>query len=90
MVETFVAAADLVTAIPSTLNDLKWPIGLLVAFAGTVIAGFRIHKGAASAFGIMLIAMVMGAAIIGSSGLLATIKQTLDNHSGITTGQYGR
>lgn len=90
MIVTTLAAGDLVTAIPSMWNDLRVPLAIVAVMVGAILAAFGLHKGMGTAIGRFIGAVVLAALIMGSSGLIATVKQTVDNHGGLTVGQYGR
>ncbi|HUO37835.1 MAG TPA: hypothetical protein VMU34_08340 [Mycobacterium sp.] len=90
MVETFVAAGDLVTAIPSMWNDLRVPLAIVAIFIGGGVAVMKLHHGVGKAIGVAIGAAVLAAVILGSSGLVETAKQTIDRHGGISVGQFGR
>lgn len=91
MIETTLAAADLVTAIPALWEDLKVPLAILVIAAGVAGAIVSFHKGFGSAAGKLIGGIAMSAIVLGAVGLSASFKTTMDNHcNGCTIGQYGR
>jgi len=90
MVETTQAAADLFSAIPSMWSDGRVTAAIVVIAIGAIIAIAKIHHGIGKAIGLFLGAVVLGGLVLGSTGALASIKHTLDNHGGITSGDYGR
>jgi hypothetical protein len=90
MIVQTLAAGDLVTAIPAMWNDLRVPLAIIAVMVGAFVAAFGLHKGLGTAIGRFIGAVILAALIMGSSGLIATVKQTVDNHGGLTVGQYGR
>jgi len=91
MIIQTLAAGDLVTVIPSLWNDLRVPLGVLALAAGAIAAlKMLVSKGIASAIGMVVGGAVVATAILGGQGLMASVKQTVDNHGGLTVGQYGR
>jgi hypothetical protein len=90
MIVQTLAAGDLFTAIPSMWNDARVPLAIVVIAIGAIIAASKLSKGVGTAIGLFIAAAVLAALVIGSSGLVATIKQTTDVHGGLTVGQYGR
>ncbi|MBV8346629.1 MAG: hypothetical protein JOZ49_03560 [Mycolicibacterium sp.] len=90
MVERVVAAADLFTGIPSMWSDGRVTVGIIVLAVGAIIAACTLHKGVGKAIGVFIGACILAALVLGSSGILASVKHTTDNHGGITAGDYGR
>lgn len=90
MIETVVAAADLVNAIPSLWEAIKIPASIVLLGVGTGSAVVSLHRGIGTAAGKLIGAMALSALVLGGVGLTNSIKVTLDRHTGgITTGQYG-
>lgn len=90
MIETAVAAADLVNAIPSLWEAIKVPGAILLVMVGLGGAIFSLHRGIGTAAGKLIGAIALGVATLGAVGLLASGKTTIDRHTGgVLTGQYG-
>ncbi|WP_204800987.1 hypothetical protein [Mycobacterium riyadhense] len=90
MIETVVASADLVNAIPSLWEAIKVPASIALLMTGTASAIFSLHRGIGTAAGKLIGAMALGALVLGGAGLMHSFKTTLDRHTGgVTTGQYG-
>ncbi|MFV1504237.1 hypothetical protein [Mycobacterium kansasii] len=91
MIETIVAAADLVNAVPSLWEAIKIPLSVTLLAAGAGSAIFSLHRGFGTAAGKLIGAMALGALMLGGVGLTNSLKATIDRHSGgVTIGQYGR
>lgn len=91
MIETAVAAADLVNAIPSLWEAIKVPGAILMMMAGLGGAIVSLHRGIGSAAGKLIGAIALGSLALGGVGLMASVKGTIDHHTGgVLTGQYGR
>ncbi|MCP9276836.1 hypothetical protein [Mycolicibacterium arenosum] len=90
MITSTLAAADIVTAIPSLWEAIKVPVCILMIMAGTGSAIFSLHRGFGSAAGKMIGGIALAALALGAVGLTVSAKETLDRHSGgILVGQYG-
>lgn len=91
MVETTLAAADLITAIPSLWESLKVPLSILVIIGGVVACIISIHRGIGTAAGKLIGAIALSSVVLGAVGLSASGKTTLDRRcNGCTVGQYGQ
>ncbi|MBU8819254.1 hypothetical protein KL864_25500 [Mycolicibacterium goodii] len=91
MTESYLAATDLVTAIPSFWESIKVPLSIIVIVAAVVAAIISIRKGIGSALGVLIGGIAIAALVLGAVGLTASFKETLDKHcNGCTVGQYGR
>lgn len=91
MIENTLAAADLITAIPSLWESLKVPLSIIVIVAGVVMAIVAMKRGIGSAAGALVGAIALSAVVLGAVGLSGSFKTTLDRHcDGCTVGQYGR
>ncbi|MEX3649221.1 MULTISPECIES: hypothetical protein [Mycolicibacterium] len=91
MIETTLAAADLVTAIPAFWEDLKIPLSILVIAAGVAGAIVSFHKGFGTAAGKLIGGIAMSAIVLAAVGLSYSVKTTMDKHcNGCSVGQYGR
>lgn len=90
MVETIVAAADFVNAIPSLWEAIKVPAAIVLLMVGAASAIISLHRGIGTAAGKLIGAIALGALTLGAVGLMYSFKETLDHHTGgVTTGQYG-
>jgi hypothetical protein len=90
MMQTAVAAADLINAVPSLWEALKVPGALVLLMAGTAGAIVSLHRGVGTAAGKLIGAIALGALVVGGVGLMASVKTTIDHHTGgVLTGQYG-
>ncbi len=90
MVETVVAAADLVNSIPSMWEAIKVPCAILLIVAGVGGAITSLHKGFGTAAGKLLGGIALGAFALGAVGLMASVDTTVNRHTGgVLTGQYG-
>lgn len=90
MIETAIAAADLVNAVPSLWEALKVPGAILLLMAGLAGAIVSLHRGVGTAAGKLIGAIALGALVLGGVGLMASFKTTIDHHTGgVLTGQYG-
>lgn len=91
MIETYVAAADLVNAIPSLWESIKVPASIVMLMVGAGSAIFSLHRGVGTAAGKIVGGIALGALILGGVGAMASFKETLDRHTGgVTIGQYAR
>jgi hypothetical protein len=90
MIETVVAAADFVNAIPSLWEAIKVPGAILLMIVGLGSAGASLHRGIGTAAGKLVGSIALGALAVGGVGLMTSVKTTIDHHTGgLTTGQYG-
>ena len=93
MVQTVMAAGDLMTAIPSFWNDLRVPLGIVVIIGGTVAGIMKLTHGIAKAGGLIIGGFMLAALVWSGPSIAMSIKHTLDRHTGgATTGvsQYGQ
>ncbi|MEB3031782.1 hypothetical protein [[Mycobacterium] nativiensis] len=90
MIETFTAAADLMNAIPTLWQSAKYPAAAAMTAVGVGSGIHGLTKGFGTAAARMIGGIALAALVIGSDGLTASTKTTIDRHGGITTGQYGR
>jgi hypothetical protein len=90
MIETVFAAADFVNAIPSLWEAIKVPGAILLIMVGVGSAIASLHRGIGTAAGKLIGGIALGALALGGVGLMASIKTTIDHHTGgLTIGQYG-
>lgn len=90
MVETYLAAGDLLTAIPSLWQAAQVPLAIIAIFVGAIAGAFALARGFGAAMGRVLGGIAVAAIILGAVGLAVSLKGTVDKHGGgITTGQYG-
>lgn len=90
MIESVLAATDIVTAIPSLWEAIKVPVCILIIMAGAGSAIFSLHRGFGSAAGKMIGGIALAALALGAVGLTVSTKQTIDRHTGgVLIGQYG-
>ena len=89
MIETTLAAGDLLTAIPGLWDAARIPLAIIAIAVGGVSGAFSLTRGFGAAAGKVLGGVAI-AAIIGA-GLATSVKGTVDKHGGgITTGQFGQ
>jgi hypothetical protein len=91
MVETAIAAADIVNAIPSLWEAIKIPGAITLIFVGLIGAIISLHKGVGAAAGKLLGGIMLGVMVLGAVGLMVSAKTTIDRHTGgVLVGQYGQ
>jgi uncharacterized membrane protein len=85
------AAGDLLTAVPSLWNDMRWPMAIVMIISGAVAGAMKLMHGFASAAGKVIGGIALAALVLGAIGLAASFKMTADRHTGgVTVGQYGQ
>lgn len=90
MVETVMAAADLVNAIPSLWEAIRVPGAILLIMVGVGSAITSLHRGIGTAAGKLIGGIALGAVTLGAVGLVVSSKATIDRHTGgVMIGQYG-
>jgi len=91
MIETYVAAADFVNAIPSLWEAIKVPASVVMLAVGAFSGIFSLLRGVGTAAGKIVGGFALGALVFGGVGAMYSVKETVDRHSGgLTIGQYGR
>lgn len=91
MITTTLAAGDLLTAIPSLWNDMRYPAAICLIIAGVGGAIFSIHKGFGAAAGKLIGAIALAAIALGAVGLTVSFENTVNRHgNNVLTGQYGQ
>ena len=91
MITTTVAAGDLLTAIPSLWNDMRYPLAICLIIAGIAGAIVSIHKGFGAAAGKLIGAIALAALALGAVGLTVSFQETVNRHgNNVLTGQYGQ
>lgn len=91
MVETTLAAGDLLTAIPSLWDSARIPLAIIAIAVGGAAGAFSLARGFGAAAGKVLGGVAIAAVILGGVGLAVSLKGTVDKHGGgITTGQFGQ
>lgn len=91
MIETTLAAGDLLTAIPSLWEAARIPLAIIAIAVGGVAGAFSLVRGFGAAAGKMIGGVAIAAMILGGVGLAVSLKGTVDKHGGnITTGQFGQ
>lgn len=91
MIETTLAAGDLVTAIPTLWESVKVPLAIVLIIAGVGAAIAGITRGFGHAAGKLIGAIALAAIVLGAAGLMTSTKESIDRHGGgITTGTYGQ
>ena len=91
MITTTVAAGDLLTAIPSMWNDMRYPLAICLIIAGIAGAIVGIHKGFGHAAGKLIGGIALAALALGAVGLTTSVQETVNRHgNNVLTGQYGQ
>ena len=91
MITTTLASGDLLTAIPSLWNDMRYPAAICLIIAGVGGAIFSIHKGFGAAAGKLIGAIALAAIALGAVGLTVSFENTVNRHgNNVLTGQYGQ
>ncbi|QIV79911.1 hypothetical protein [Mycolicibacterium frederiksbergense] len=91
MITTTLAAGDLLTAIPSMWNDMRFPLAICLIIAGIVGAIVSIHKGFGAAAGKMIGGIALAALALGGVGLAVSFQETVNRHgNGVLNGEYGQ
>lgn len=91
MITTTLAAGDLLTAIPSLWNDMRYPLAICLIISGIGGAIFGMHKGFGHAAGKLIGGVALAAIAIGAVGLTTSIENTVNRHgNNVLTGQYGQ
>mgnify|MGYP003503003422 FL=1 len=91
MIETTLAAGDLLTAIPRLWDAARIPLAIIAIAVGGVSGAFSLTRGFGAAAGKVLGGVAIAAIILGGAGLATSVKGTVDKHGGgITTGQFGQ
>ncbi len=90
MIETTLAAGDLITAIPTLWESLKVPLSIVVIIAGIGAGIAGMSRGFGHAAGRLIGGIALAAVVLGAAGLATSAKQTMDRHGQcVTCGSYG-
>lgn len=91
MIATSIAAGDLLTAIPSLWNDMRYPLAICLIISGIVGGIVSLHKGFGAAAGKLIGGIALAALALGAVGLTVSVENTVNRHGGnVLTGQYGQ
>jgi hypothetical protein len=90
MIETTLAAGDLITAIPTLWESVKVPLSIVVIIAGIGAGIAGMSRGFGHAAGKLIGGIALAAIVLGAVGISTSLKQSLDHHGQcITCGSYG-